>query len=89
MKRFEVTLTECKTDGKTWSTRVLSETKDEAIEKAVPKLFGRSHSFHREHDECYSPVAIYGQVVKPAHKNLEAYNCVTPRVRVDVSGGAQ
>jgi hypothetical protein len=79
-----ITISECKTNGKTWTSTHRTEDAWEAAERAVKKHFGRSAHFERD---CGISVGRgpadgtqYGQIGVPAR--LGGTNLITGRISI-------
>lgn len=81
-----ITITECKTNGRTWTSTHRTDDAIVAMERAVRRVWGKSASLF-----CDNGISVgrtpaegtqYGQIVTPARGNPGASNCITGRVSV-------
>lgn len=65
------------------TVKVRAESEEAAIEAAAKQAYNRRAGFHRD---LSLRTGYYGQVAVWDDK-LNAYNCITPRIRADVTAG--
>lgn len=83
-----ITITECKTNGQTWTSTHRTADAWEATERAIKRAFGRAASFWRDNGISVGLTPAdgtqYGQITVPARGNPGAHDCITGRVSVRV-----
>lgn len=81
-----ITISECKTNGRTWTSTHRTADVWQAVERAVKKAFGKAAHFHRDSGISVGRTPAdgtqYGQVAEPIRGNPGAHNCITGRVSV-------
>lgn len=77
-----VSISECKTNGRSWTHTARTNDEKVAIERAVKKHFGRNAWFWR--DNGLVNLGMYGQIAVPV-KGDNGSTCVTGRVNISVS----
>lgn len=79
-----ITISECKTNGKTWTSTHRTADAWEAAERAVKKAFGRSAHFERDRGISVGRTPAdgtqYGQVGVPAPRG--GTNLITGRLSI-------
>lgn len=78
-----VTIRECRSGGLEWTSRHRTDNEEAAIDRAIARYWGRSASLSGDHG--LRDIGRYGQIVTPARTG--GYNCMTGRVRIEVSHG--
>lgn len=85
---INVTIRECKRDGRSWSSNHRADDENEAIEKAIKKVWGRAARFERDHglsgNRHPSEGRLYGQVFRKI-KNDVAWSSMTGRISIDTT----
>ena len=76
---------QCGGDRKPWYSAHRTNDPDEAIERAIRKHWGAAAGWWGDHGLNHgldSSRTRYGQIIKPC--STGGYDCVTPRVRIDI-----
>ncbi|WP_406850124.1 hypothetical protein [Chromobacterium phragmitis] len=78
-----ITITECRTDGRTWSSTHRTADRDVAVERAIVKHFGANHSLYLDRGlTLYPDDTRYGQIGHPIGNRTASMD--TGRVRIDI-----
>lgn len=77
-----ITISECRSNGYSWTSTHRTDDTDEAVQRAIRKHFGSKHRLYRS-NELSRQGTVYGQIGYYVPK-VEAATMVTGRVRIDI-----
>lgn len=80
---MNITITECKSDGRVWEYTARTKNRDEAVTRAIHRYWGKAAWFWQDHGMPYG----YGQIMsRVSQEHGGGSTSETGRIRIDVKG---